>query len=201
MTTYSSPVPVGSRPTSGFRSFGRPDHAGDDFAPKTPGQKNVPITAVADGTVISVGNTNGLPGHTGRYVLIDHGIHKDKYGSDRMKSYSGHLASYSVKAGDKVKAGEVIGIMGETGNASGIHLHLGVLCNGKYIDPSEWLARKGVTIGKTATVKPAGRTYTVKAGDTLSAIALKNGTTSAKLAKANQISNPNLIAVGQKIKL
>lgn len=201
MTTYSSPVPVGCRPTSGFRTKARPTHAGDDFAPPKPGQKDVPITAVADGTVSAVGNTNGLPGHSGKYVLIDHGIHADKYGRDRMKSYSGHLASYSVKAGAKVKAGEVIGIMGETGQATGIHLHLGVLCNGKYIDPSEWLARKGVTIGKTAPVKPAGRTYTVKAGDTLSAIALKNGTTSAKLAKANQISNPNLIAVGQKIKL
>lgn len=201
MTTYSSPVPVGCRTTSGFRTKARPDHAGDDFAPPKPGQKGIPIHAVADGTVKRVGNTAVLAGHTGKAVLIDHGIHKDKFGADRMQSYSGHLANYSVRAGDKVKAGQVIGEMGETGNASGIHLHLGMLCNGKYIDPSDWLARKGVTIGKTAPVKATAATYTVKAGDTLSAIAVKHGTTSAKLAKANQISNPNLIRVGQKIKL
>lgn len=201
MTTYSSPVPVGCRPTSGFRTKARPDHAGDDFAPPKPGQKGIPIHAVADGTVKSVGNTNGLPGHTGRYVLIDHGIHKDKYGADRMQSYSGHLASYSVRAGDKVKAGQVIGEMGETGNASGVHLHLGVLCNGKFIDPSDWLARKGVTIGKTAPVKPQASTYTVKAGDTLSGIAVRYGTTDNKLAVKNGIKNKNLIRIGQKIKL
>ena len=200
MTTYSSPVPAGCRPTSGFRTKARPDHAGDDFAPPKPGQKNVPIHAVADGTVERVG-TSILADHSGKAVLINHGIHKDKYGSDRMKSYSGHLANYSVMVGDKVKAGEVIGEMGETGQATGIHLHLGVLCNGKFIDPSDWLARKGVTIGKTAPLTPAGRTYTVKAGDTLSAIALKHGTSSAKLAAANKISNPNEISIGQKIKL
>ncbi|HAY42803.1 MAG TPA: M23 family peptidase, partial [Micrococcaceae bacterium] len=144
MTTYSSPVPAGCRPTSGFRTKARPDHAGDDFAPPKPGQKNVPIHAVADGTVERVG-TSILADHSGKAVLINHGIHKDKYGSDRMKSYSGHLANYSVMVGDKVKAGEVIGEMGETGQATGIHLHLGVLCNGKFIDPSDWLARKGVT--------------------------------------------------------
>lgn len=200
MTTYSSPVQAGCRPTSGFRTKARPDHAGDDFAPPKPRQEDVPIHAVADGTVLSVG-VNILAGHTGRAVLIDHGIHQDKYGADRMKSYSGHLESYSVRAGQKVKAGQVIGIMGQTGNATGVHLHLGVLCNGKFIDPSDWLARKGITIGKTDPVKPKAGTYTVKAGDTLGVIAKRYDTTVAKLAKANSISNPNLIRVGQKIKL
>lgn len=200
MTTYSSPVPVGCRPTSGFRTKARPDHAGDDFAPPKPGQKGVLIHAVADGTVKRIG-TKIMAGHTGKAVWIDHGIHEDKYGADRMESYSGHLAVISVRAGEKVKAGQVIGEMGETGNATGIHLHLGVLCNGTFIDPSDWLERKGVTVGKTAPVKPTASTYTVKAGDTLSGIAVKHGTTSAKLAKANQISNPNLISIGQKIKL
>lgn len=200
MTMYSSPVPVGCRPTSGFRTKARPTHAGDDFAPPKPGQKNVPIHAVADGTVKRIG-TKIMAGHSGKAVWIDHGIHQDKFGADRMESYSGHLAVISVRAGDKVKAGQVIGEMGETGNATGIHLHLGVLCNGKFIDPSDWLARKGVTIGKSDPLKPAARTYTVKAGDTLSSIAVKHGSTSAKLAKANGISNPNLIHAGQKIKV
>lgn len=200
MTTYSSPVPVDCRPTSGFRTKARPTHAGDDYAPPEPGQKGIQITAVADGTVEKAG-TNILAGHTGKAVWIDHGIHKDKYGADRMESYYGHLASYSVKAGDSVKAGQVIGIMGTTGNSTAIHLHLGVLCNGKFIDPSDWLARKGVTIGKTAPVKPQATVYTVKAGDTLSGIAVRYGTTDDKLAAKNGIKNKHLISIGQKIKL
>src|SRR5690606_4292664 len=52
--------------------------------------------------------------------------------------------------------------------------------------------------------KPAtkhGDIYTVKAGDTLSAIAAKNKTTVSELARINGIKNPDLIKVGQKIKL
>src|SRR5690625_4285326 len=48
--------------------------------------------------------------------------------------------------------------------------------------------------------KPTG-TYTVKKGDTLSHIAKRYGTTVSKLAKINNIKDPNLIRVGQKIKL
>ena len=44
-------------------------------------------------------------------------------------------------------------------------------------------------------------TYTVKKGDTLSGIAAKYGTTYQKIAKENNISNPNYIRVGQKLKI
>lgn len=58
----------------------------------------------------------------------------------------------------------------------------------------------GVRVYKAGTPAPA-KTHTVKAGDTLSAIAVRNKTTVAKLAAKNGIKNPNLIRVGQKIKL
>lgn len=54
---------------------------------------------------------------------------------------------------------------------------------------------------KPAPVKPKTVTYTVKAGDTLSQIAKKYGTTVNKLATDNNISNPNKIYVGQKLKI
>ena len=54
--------------------------------------------------------------------------------------------------------------------------------------------------GGSETVTP-GKTYTVKSGDTLSAIALKYGTTVSKLCELNNISNPDLIFVGQVLNL
>lgn len=55
--------------------------------------------------------------------------------------------------------------------------------------------------GNTTTSKPKETVYVVKSGDTLSGIASKYGTTYQELAKYNGISNPNLIYVGQKIKI
>lgn len=52
-----------------------------------------------------------------------------------------------------------------------------------------------------STSGSSGSTYTVKKGDTLSAIAKRFGTTVAKLVNDNNIKNPNLITVGQKIKI
>lgn len=54
---------------------------------------------------------------------------------------------------------------------------------------------------KLQSVKPTTQYYTVKKGDTLSAIAKKYGTTYQTLAKMNGISNPNKIYVGQKIRV
>src|SRR5699024_8726697 len=86
-------------------------------------------------------------------------------GGDRMRIYYGHLASISVKAGQKVRAGQQIGVMGATGNVTGIHLHMGVSVNHNrpttrwnsrtnsgWTDPAVWLASKGITPGKTRPV-------------------------------------------------
>ncbi len=55
--------------------------------------------------------------------------------------------------------------------------------------------------GGNAAPKPAGRTYTVRAGDNLSAIAARYGTTYQALAAKNGIANPNLIYPGQVLKI
>ena len=55
--------------------------------------------------------------------------------------------------------------------------------------------------GSSPTKKRTNRTYTVKSGDTLSAIAKKNNTTVSKLAKQNKIANPGLILSGKKLRI
>lgn len=202
---YSTPVPKGARFTSGFMTKARPNHAGDDWAPINPGDRSTKIHAAADGVVRRVGR-NIMPGHSGSAVIIDHGNLTDKYGTDRMETYYGHLASYSVKAGQIVKAGQVIGVMGATGNVTGIHLHFGVLCNGRWIAPTAWLSRKGVDIGEDHPRVSTPKTYTVKSGDTLGGIAARHGSTVAKLLKLNPAiakADPqgDKINVGQKVTL
>jgi murein DD-endopeptidase MepM/ murein hydrolase activator NlpD len=63
----------------------------------------------------------------GKYVMIDHG-----YG---YKTLYAHMSSISVKPGQKVKRGEIIGEVGNTGTSTGPHLHYEVVRNDKKVDP------------------------------------------------------------------
>ena len=71
------------------------------------------VKAIADGVIR--GNFYDPDGF-GNYVSIEH--------QDGKRSIYAHLSSYSKKAGDLVKAGDVIGIMGSTGRSTGPHVHL-----------------------------------------------------------------------------
>lgn len=86
-------------------------HGGIDVASSPAAE--VPIFAARKGTVISV----TYHGEGGNYIIIDHGD---------MFSYYGHFSSTAVKQGDTVTTDTVLGKMGRTGLATGIHLHFEV---------------------------------------------------------------------------
>jgi murein DD-endopeptidase MepM/ murein hydrolase activator NlpD len=69
----------------------------------------------------------GIYGNT---VVIDHGL--------GVASLYGHLSTFAVKAGDRVKAGQSVGQTGETGLAGGDHLHFSIMVHGTHVDPVEW---------------------------------------------------------------
>ena len=109
-------------PFTGFRQF----HSGLDIANKT----GTPILAAADGKVVSVRSNGGL----GKMIVIDHGFgYKTRYG---------HLKSYKIKVGQKVKRGDIIAEMGNTGYSTGPHLHYEVLKNGKAVNPYKYIINK-----------------------------------------------------------
>ena len=60
--------------------------------------------------------------------------HLDGYSSIYM-----HMTNYVVSAGQNVSQGQLIGYVGQTGVATGNHLHFGIMYNGAYINPSQFL--------------------------------------------------------------
>jgi murein DD-endopeptidase MepM/ murein hydrolase activator NlpD len=112
-------------PCSGCSSF----HLGTDFLP---GYGN-PVYAMADGVVSTIGNEGGL----GVHVVIDHLIN-----GELVSTTSAHMqtGSVQVSVGQAVTAGEVIGLVGNTGDSTGPHLHFELRLGGaEPVDPNAWL--------------------------------------------------------------
>lgn len=225
------------------------------------------IVAFADGEVIATCNS-GVQYGQACYVRIKH--------SNGWQTLYYHLKSGSVcvSVGQKVSKGQKLGVMGATGQATGVHLHFQIdkgssasaidpydyIFNGKELvpetkpapatgkfkvgdrviingdlyvssnadNPSGHVSNKETTITRVATgtkhpyntsgdlgwmneshIKlvgsssaPANKYYTVVKGDTLWSIANKfygNGSRYPEIAKANNISNPDIIRIGQKL--
>jgi murein DD-endopeptidase MepM/ murein hydrolase activator NlpD len=106
-------------PYTGEREF----HKGLDIA----GRMGTPIYAAADGQVIYATQKKSL----GYAVKIRHG-----YG---IETVYGHMQETLVKAGDTVKRGQQIGLMGSTGRSTGPHVHYAVLVNGKGVNPRNYI--------------------------------------------------------------
>ena len=135
LVPYRKPVIGEVEFTSGFgvRSdpfLGRPAmHTGLDFRAAS----GDPVRATANGKVVS----SGWAGGYGRMVEIDHG--------NGLSTRYGHLSEISVKVGDIIKIGQVIGEVGSTGRSTGPHLHYETRIDGDAVDPQKFL-RAGVRL-------------------------------------------------------
>lgn len=110
-----------------------PGHTGVDININVKGRR---VIAAKAGTVrISAAqrNANGTYRSYGEYVVIDH--------HDGTMTLYGHMSpnSRQVSAGDEVAQGQVLGIVGTTGNSTGLHLHFEVRINGKCVNPLPYL--------------------------------------------------------------
>lgn len=94
-------------------------HGGQDIST----QLGNPVIATADGYIL-IAEYKGV---LGNLIHIDHGFgYQTRYG---------HLSSFTVKEGDRVKRGQVIGKVGNTGRSTAPHLHYEVIYQGKQINP------------------------------------------------------------------
>jgi len=96
-------------------------HMGIDFAAPI----GTPIYAAGNGSIIKAGRNGGY----GKYILIRH--------NSTYKTAYGHLSKFAKKTrvGNRVKQGEIIGYVGNTGRSTGPHLHYEVIQNGRKINP------------------------------------------------------------------
>ena len=106
-------------PFTGVKEF----HNGLDIV----SHKGTPIVAPADGVVYKQGKHRYL----GKYIRINHGR--------GITTTYGHLSGYNVSKGQKVKRGEVIAFMGNTGRSVGTHLHYSITVKKRYVNPFQYI--------------------------------------------------------------
>ena len=106
-------------PFTGRREF----HHGLDIAASI----DTPVIASADGKIIYCGTKGGL----GKAVIVDHG-------RGIMTRY-GHLNKIVAKKGDTVNREDILGMVGNTGQSTGPHLHYEVRVNGVPVDPEKYI--------------------------------------------------------------
>jgi murein DD-endopeptidase MepM/ murein hydrolase activator NlpD len=103
-----------------FNGKAQSPHQGLDFRVHT----GTPVAAMNSGTVLLA----RFLYYEGGFVVIDHG-------QGFLTLYL-HLSEFKVKEGEEVKRGQVIGLSGGTGRATGPHLHVAVRWQGTYLDPA-----------------------------------------------------------------
>jgi len=107
-----------------FNGVPKSSHTGVDIA----AAEGTPVKASGDGKVILNGKDYF---YTGNMVIIDHG--------QGLQTIYAHLKEAYVKADDVVKQGDIIGLVGKTGRATGAHLHWGASINGVRFSPHSLL--------------------------------------------------------------
>lgn len=116
-----------AQPTSGHfeREFGLCNHDGIDISNNT----GTPIYAAAAGSVVRA--QTSFDGY-GMNIVIAHKLPN----GDPVYTLYGHLSGFKVSAGETVSRGQLIGVMGSTGNSTGPHLHFMIIDGAGYDGPS-----------------------------------------------------------------
>ena len=125
---FTNPCPTATNSSGfGYRDFDKSFHKGLDMA----APQGTPYFAADDGTVLYATNDGGYNGGAGNWVVISHG-------NGIVTKYM-HSLTTLVKPGDQVKRGQNIGLVGQTGQAFGAHLHFQVEVDGVAVNPLNYI--------------------------------------------------------------
>ncbi len=117
---FTSSFGMRDDPFTGLRRF----HNGIDLADAV----GTRIRAASSGQVVHIETQTG---NYGKFIIIRH--------PQGFQTLYGHLDSFSVRTGEYVERGQIIGSMGNTGRSTGPHLHFSVIHNGTFVDPLRYL--------------------------------------------------------------
>ncbi len=122
----------------GYRTYNNKNHNGIDCAVP----QGTQVLASRSGRVLESSSDKSR----GNYIVIDHG---DGYQTVYM-----HLSQRNVSSGSQVYRGQVIGLAGKTGSASGVHLHFEIKRNGSYYNPNpaDYPIQGSVVNGQRGTI-------------------------------------------------
>jgi murein DD-endopeptidase MepM/ murein hydrolase activator NlpD len=132
-----------------------------------------------------------------------------------LETYYAHMSRLLVKPGQEVRAGDLIGLGGNTGRSRGSHLHFEVRYLGAPINPEDLIDFEKMELRSPDLELSAhhfryleevkklqqAQFHTVRSGDTLGAIARRYGTTVGAIARLNGISPNAVIRVGQRLRV
>lgn len=195
---WSMPLDSMHRMTSKFGPRGNSYHYGTDIGLDIGDS----IRSVFDG-VVRISKYN--PGGYGNYVLVRH--------YNGTETLYGHMSLRLVKVGQEVRAGELIGLGGNTGRSSGPHLHFEVRYRGIALNPQIFfnfderhLVSQVVKLSpshfKRTSSAVKGKVYhKVKRGETLYGISKKYNVKPSMICKLNKISTKSVLKVGQTLRI
>ena len=128
-------------------------HLGEDWA----GAWGTPVLAAANGLVVDANPTGPLHSTFGRHVIVEH----QRAGAAPVHSLYAHLDTVSVAVGDEVAIGQQIGGLGDSGAATGLHLHWEISLDNNFllsqksfadnrtVDPSDFVTANAGPVGPT----------------------------------------------------
>ena len=203
LRNYVMPTPsVKITDIFGYRPTRRRMHNGLDVKVQT----GDTIYAAFDGKVRVTSYQRRGYGH---YVVIRH--------NNGIETLYAHLSKKLVEANDNVKAGDPIGLGGNTGRSSGSHLHFETILMGKCLDPAlmfdfknqkmtgdSYLYRKPgskyIENGQVKIAGPEKKYHKVKSGDTVERIARKYGVSQRRIFELNGLNSRSIIKPGQQLR-
>ena len=119
------PVPGGFSSVYGKSRYFNGEFRGRHGGVAMRAKEGTPVKAAADGIVVLAGNNFWFAGNC---VYLDHGA--------GLVTFYGHMSKVNVKKGDRIKAGDILGLSGRTGRVTGPHLHFSAAWRGEFFDPA-----------------------------------------------------------------